>query len=40
LLLAGLFSFFNAGSGTNQSNHLYKLGPVHQGVLERGCKTG
>lgn len=40
LLLAGLFSFFNAGSGTNPSNHLYKLGPVHQGVLERGCKTG
>ncbi|MHC4593162.1 MAG: DUF4954 family protein, partial [Planctomycetota bacterium] len=40
LLIAGLFSFFNAGSGTNQSNHMYKLGPVHQGVLERGCKTG
>jgi hypothetical protein len=39
LLIAGLFSFFNAGSGTNQSNHLYKLGPVHQGVVERGCKT-
>ena len=40
LLIAGLFSFFNAGSGTNQSNHLYKLGPVHQGICERGCKTG
>jgi hypothetical protein len=40
LLIAGMFSFFNAGSGTNQSNHMYKLGPVHQGVLERGCKTG
>ncbi|MBA7652234.1 hypothetical protein ES703_60064 [subsurface metagenome] len=40
LLIAGLFSFFNAGSGTNQSNHRYKLGPVHQGILERGCKTG
>jgi len=39
LLIAGLFSFFNAGSGTNQSNHQYKLGPVHQGVLERGIKT-
>jgi hypothetical protein len=39
LLIAGLFSFFNAGSGTNQSNHLYKLGPVHQGIVERGCKT-
>jgi len=40
LLIAGLFSFFNAGSGTNQSNHMYKLGPLHQGILERGCKTG
>ncbi len=40
LLIAGLFSFFNAGSGTNQSNHMYKLGPVHQGVYERGTKTG
>jgi NDP-sugar pyrophosphorylase family protein len=39
LLIAGMFSFFNAGSGTNQSNHMYKLGPVHQGVTERGCKT-
>ena len=40
LLIAGLFSFYNAGSGTNQSNHMYKLGPVHEGKLERGCKTG
>ena len=40
LLIAGLFSFYNAGSGTNQSNHMYKLGPIHQGVLERGSKTG
>jgi hypothetical protein len=40
LLIAGMFSFFNAGSGTNQSNHMYKLGPVHQGVVERGSKTG
>ncbi|MFH1616814.1 MAG: DUF4954 family protein [Planctomycetota bacterium] len=40
LLIAGLFSFYNAGSGTNQSNHLYKLGPVHEGKLERGTKTG
>jgi len=39
LLIAGLFSFLNAGSGTNQSNHMYKLGPVHQGVVERGSKT-
>jgi hypothetical protein len=40
LLIAGLFSFLNAGSGTNQSNHMYKLGPVHQGIVERGSKTG
>ncbi|HHN46520.1 MAG TPA: DUF4954 family protein [Planctomycetes bacterium] len=40
LLIAGLFSFYNAGSGSNQSNHMYKLGPIHQGVLERGSKTG
>ncbi len=40
LLIAGLYSFYNAGSGTNQSNHMYKLGPVHEGKLERGCKTG
>ncbi len=39
LLIAGLFSFLNAGSGTNQSNHMYKLGPVHQGIMERGSKT-
>jgi len=40
LLIAGMFSFFNAGSGTNQSNHMYKLGPLHQGIVERGSKTG
>ncbi len=39
LLIAGLFSFYNAGSATNQSNHMYKLGPVHQGIIERGSKT-
>ena len=39
LLIAGMFSFMNAGSGSNQSNHMYKLGPVHHGVLERGAKT-
>ncbi len=38
LLIAGMFSFMNAGSGSNQSNHKYKLGPVHQGIMERGCK--
>jgi hypothetical protein len=40
LLIAALMSFYNAGSGTNQSNHMYKLGPLHEGKLERGCKTG
>jgi len=40
LLLAGMFSFYNAGSGTNISNHMYKLGPLHQGIVERGSKTG
>jgi len=39
LLLAGIFSFMNAGSGSNQSNHMYKLGPIHQGIMERGSKT-
>ncbi|MEE4115541.1 MAG: DUF4954 family protein [Marinilabiliaceae bacterium] len=39
LLIAGMFSFLNAGSGSNQSNHLYKLGPIHQGIVERGVKT-
>lgn len=39
LLIAAHFSFLNAGSGSNQSNHLYKLGPIHRGVVERGSKT-
>lgn len=39
LLIAGMFSFLNAGSGSNQSNHMYKLGPIHQGIMERGAKT-
>jgi hypothetical protein len=39
LLIAGMFSFLNAGSGSNQSNHMYKLGPIHQGIVERGAKT-
>jgi len=39
LLIAGIFSFMNAGSGSNQSNHMYKLGPIHQGIVERGSKT-
>lgn len=36
LLIAGAFSFFNAGSGSNQSNHMYKTGPIQSGFLERG----
>lgn len=40
LLIAGLFSFFNAGSGTNQSNHLFRTGAVHQGIHLRGTKFG
>lgn len=40
LLIAAIYSFFNAGSGTNHSNHMYKLGPVHEGVFARGSKTG
>lgn len=39
LLIGCQTSFFNAGSGTNMSNHMYKLGPIHWGVLERGVKT-
>ncbi len=39
LLIGGEFSFFNAGSNTNQSNHAYKMGPIHWGILERGSKT-
>jgi len=39
LLIGGMFSFYNAGSATNFSNHAYKMGPVHYGILERGCKT-
>ena len=39
LLIGGMFSFYNAGSATNFSNHAYKLGPLHYGTLERGTKT-
>lgn len=39
LLIAAMFSFMNAGSATNQSNHYYRLGPNHEGVLQRGSKT-
>lgn len=39
LLIGGMYSFYNAGSNTNFSNHAYKMGPMHWGVLERGTKT-
>ena len=39
LLIGGEYSFYNAGSGTNFSNHAYKMGPIHYGTMERGAKT-
>ena len=39
LLIGGEFSFYNAGSNTNFSNHAYKMGPLPYGTLERGTKT-
>lgn len=39
LLIGAQFSFYNAGSATNFSNHAYKMGPMHWGILERGTKT-
>lgn len=40
LLIGGMYSYMNAGSNTNFSNHLYKLGPLHHGIFERGVKFG
>lgn len=40
LLIGGTFMMFNAGSGTNQSNHLYKLGPEYFGFTDRGVRAG
>lgn len=39
LLIGVELSFYNAGSGTNFSNHAYKMGPMHWGTLGRGTKT-
>lgn len=39
LLIGCEYSFYNAGSATNFSNHAYKMGPLHYGTLERGVKT-
>lgn len=38
LLIAATSLFFNAGSGSNQSNHMYKSGPIHYGIMDRGTK--
>ncbi len=40
LLIAAAYSFYNAGSSTNGSNHHYRLGPIEQAVYDRGAKTG
>ena len=40
LSIACGLSFANIGSGSNMSNHAYKLGALHQTVAERGCKFG
>jgi hypothetical protein len=39
LLIGGMYSFYNAGSNTNFSNHAYKLGPIHYGIMDRGSRT-
>lgn len=39
LLIGTAMSFYNAGSATNFSNHAYKMGPLHYGILQRGAKT-
>ncbi len=39
LLISAYMSHFNAGSSTNASNHLYKLGPHSWGYFQRGVKT-
>lgn len=39
LLIGGMYSFYNAGSGTNYSNHAYKIGPIHYGTMHRGAKS-
>ena len=39
LLIGGEYSFYSGGSGTNFSNHAYKMGPIHYGTMERGAKT-
>lgn len=38
LLIGCITQFMNAGSASNQSNHLYKMGPIHWGIMQRGVK--
>ena len=38
-LVGGVFLFYDAAAGVNQSNHLYKTGPLHWGRFDRGAKT-
>lgn len=40
LLIATMANHFNAGSGTQFSNHHYRGGPLHFGQFDKGCKIG
>ncbi len=40
LALAWQCSFNNFGSGANASNHHFKFGPLHGGILGRGARIG
>lgn len=40
LVLTNQNSFGNFGSGANASNHHFKLGPRHGGILRRGVRCG
>lgn len=40
LILTCQSSFNTFGSGSNSSNHHFKLGPIHGGVLRRGVRCG
>ena len=40
LMLACQCQFATFGSSANASNHNFKLGPLHGGILERGVKLG
>ena len=38
-LVGGVFLFYDAAAGVNQTNHHYQTGPLHWGRLDRGAKT-